>query len=210
MEGLIAAVGQIRRNPYEKREPGLDKPSHAVIFSASTESYFMYLETDPRDVEAAAVGIAAATALERGLQSRPGVERFRTLHALRVTSRRCPASSLALAIQFTDWTSAGKHRPKREETELRLFERSGRLGIPRLRDPEEDFQNAPADEGRLREVIGNGLATAGARIANAGKPEMAVGYFKQAIKIFPCMPLPMTPWAEWACSGRRKPRSIRS
>lgn len=114
----------------------------------------------------------------------PSIERFRSLHSLRVAAKLDPSAAYSLG-KFLAERYHLTGRKLTLQASLAMYEMAVANGLDRLRNPTEPFKKAPAKERGLRDMISRSLTNIGAEIANSGYPDRATSYFQQSIQIFP-------------------------
>lgn len=117
----------------------------------------------------------------------PGQRRLWGYHKLRAAARLCPNAAYNLAMFLEQ--SSGPRRRKRLALAMRIYADAIELGCNRMRDPARPYDGVPQDEFQLRDIVSRAMTNVGAAVSNAGSPERATEYFRDAIRIFPDNPV---------------------
>lgn len=112
------------------------------------------------------------------------IDRFRSLHTLRVAARLDPSAAYSMGNFLAERYHA-TGRKLTLQASLEMYELAVSNGLDRLRNPTEPFKNAPAKELVLRDTLSRSLTNIGAEISNSGYPDRATSYFQQSIQLFP-------------------------
>lgn len=156
-----------------KTEPKIDLNDPGINeYAAQTE----------QDFAIDGIAMTLAYRFQQGELSDRGIE-----VALEWLQRHSKVNPMASFIYAEFLGGAGSEGDNGELTKA-LHIRAIELALPRLRDAEEPFDEAPRSENRVREIIGMCLTNVGARLANSGSQYEAASFFRRSIRMYPAIP----------------------